>query len=198
MDGVLVDARHWHWLSFNQALKIFGFGMSEVLHEERYDGLPTHTKLEMLEKDAGLSKALHPMIRKLKAEFTSRLVEQNCKPSYDKILMLKELNAQGYKLGCCSNATTKSVNIMLEKSHLIDFFNIVYGNTSGFPPKPDPSIYLAAMEELGVLPEETLIIEDSPHGVKAAVASGAHVIRVDGYSDVNSVLIQNFLKSKTC
>ncbi|NQW19272.1 MAG: HAD family phosphatase [Chloroflexi bacterium] len=40
-------------------------------------------------------------------------------------------------------------------------------------PKPDPEIYLLAMERLGVKPEEVVIIEDSPIGTKAAMAAGA-------------------------
>ena len=40
-------------------------------------------------------------------------------------------------------------------------------------PKPDPEIYLLAMSRLGVSPEEVIIIEDSPIGTEAAMASGA-------------------------
>jgi len=40
-------------------------------------------------------------------------------------------------------------------------------------PKPDPEIYLLAMERLGVAPDEVVIIEDSPIGTQAAMASGA-------------------------
>jgi beta-phosphoglucomutase-like phosphatase (HAD superfamily) len=40
-------------------------------------------------------------------------------------------------------------------------------------PKPDPEIYLHTMNRLGVAPNEVLIIEDSPIGTQAAMASGA-------------------------
>jgi HAD superfamily hydrolase (TIGR01509 family) len=52
-------------------------------------------------------------------------------------------------------------------------------------PKPDPEIYLAAMDQLGVQSHECLVVEDNEHGVQAAKASGAHVLVVSTVYDVN-------------
>ena len=49
----------------------------------------------------------------------------------------------------------------------------VVGRDSVRNPKPNPEIYLLAMSRLGVSPEEVIIIEDSPIGTEAAMASGA-------------------------
>ena len=51
--------------------------------------------------------------------------------------------------------------------------------------KPDPEIYLTAIEKLGFLPKECLIVEDNDNGIKAAIASGAHVLVVHEVSDFN-------------
>ena len=45
-------------------------------------------------------------------------------------------------------------------------------------PKPDPEIYLLAAERLEVRPQDCLVLEDSPNGVRAAVAAGMNVIAV--------------------
>ena len=45
-------------------------------------------------------------------------------------------------------------------------------------PKPDPEIYLLAAHKLEVSPEECLVLEDSPNGVRAGVAAGMNVIAV--------------------
>ncbi len=45
-------------------------------------------------------------------------------------------------------------------------------------PKPDPEIYLLAAEKLDVLPQECLVLEDSPNGVRAGVAAGMNVVAV--------------------
>ena len=44
--------------------------------------------------------------------------------------------------------------------------------------KPDPEIYLLAASKLGVSPEDCLVLEDSPNGVRAGVAAGMNVIAV--------------------
>ena len=45
-------------------------------------------------------------------------------------------------------------------------------------PKPDPEIYLLAAQKLGVRPQDCLVLEDSPNGVRAGVAAGMNVIAV--------------------
>ena len=42
--------------------------------------------------------------------------------------------------------------------------------------KPDPEIYLLAAQKLGVQPQDCLVIEDSPNGVRAGVAAGMNVV----------------------
>ena len=51
--------------------------------------------------------------------------------------------------------------------------------------KPDPAIYQDAMNRLGVKPNECLILEDNENGIKAALASGAHLMRISSVADAN-------------
>jgi beta-phosphoglucomutase-like phosphatase (HAD superfamily) len=51
--------------------------------------------------------------------------------------------------------------------------------------KPDPEIYSMAMQRLGLLPQECLIVEDNENGIQAARASGAWVMEVDEVEEVN-------------
>ena len=48
MDGVLIDAKEWHYEALNQALKLFGCEISRFDHVHTFDGLPTKDKLELL------------------------------------------------------------------------------------------------------------------------------------------------------
>jgi dTDP-glucose pyrophosphorylase len=59
--------------------------------------------------------------------------------------------------------------------------------------KPYPEIYWKAMSNLGYLPEETLIIEDSPTGLLAAHRSGANILRVDNPSQVRKSKIEEVI-----
>ena len=45
MDGVLIEAKDWHYEALNRALGLFGFGISRYEHLTTYDGLPTRCTL---------------------------------------------------------------------------------------------------------------------------------------------------------
>jgi len=53
MDGVLIEAKDWHYEALNRALKVFGYAISRYDHLVTYDGLPTVMKLDMLTKEKG-------------------------------------------------------------------------------------------------------------------------------------------------
>jgi beta-phosphoglucomutase-like phosphatase (HAD superfamily) len=90
--------------------------------------------------------------------------------------LLKELKEKGYLLALAS----QNEKIMIEKSlewlGIKDYFQIILSLQDIKNKKPDPEIYLLAMERLGVKPEESIIIEDSESGILAAKKSGAYVV----------------------
>jgi HAD superfamily hydrolase (TIGR01509 family) len=193
LDGVLVDATEWHYEALNKALRLFGNEITKEDHLTIYNGLPTAKKLKLLSEKNNLPIGLHDVIKRLKRKYTDEKVIQNCKPSYEKQIMLTYLKNQGLKLAVVSNAQKYSVLNMLQSSKIEHFFDLIMGNDEGYPPKPNPEIYLAAFKKLGFKPEEIIIVEDAPHGIKAAKASGAKVYEVKGYEDVNLSLFKAIL-----
>lgn len=185
LDGVLVDATQWHYEALNDALKLFGFEIGLEEHLNTYNGLPTAEKLKLLSEKKGLPVGLHEIIKIMKRKLTDGRVRQLCTPSHEKQIMLTNLKNKGYKLACCSNAQKYSVMNMLEFSGIDHFFDLVLGNDEGFKPKPEPDIYLAAFKQLKRKPNEVLIVEDASHGIEAAKRSGAKVLAVRGFDDVN-------------
>jgi len=83
--------------------------------------------------------------------------------------------------------------MMLNKAMILDYFDIILSNEDVKEAKPSPQIYLLAMEKLGVTPDETIIVEDSPHGIEAATASGAQVITVANATEVHSGIFSHIL-----
>ena len=61
-------------------------------------------------------------------------------------------------------------------------------------PKPNSEIYVTAMNKLGVKPEETLILEDNENGIRSAIDSGAHLMRIEGVHDVTYFNIKNTIR----
>lgn len=184
MDGVLIDAREWHYEALNRALGLLGFTISRFDHLSTYDGLPTRRKLEMLSLERGLPRSLHGFINDLKQQYTMEIVHARCKPVFQHEFALSKLQSQGYKLAVASNSVRATVEVMMRHAHLEPYLSIVVSNEDVRCPKPDPEMYRVVMERLQVRPESTLVIEDNEHGVKAAQASGAHVMIVREPQDV--------------
>lgn len=185
MDGVLIEAKDWHYEALNQALELFGYQISRYEHLVTFDGLPTKKKLEMLSIERGLPKGLHKFINQMKQIYTMEHVYTKCKPMFCHQYALSKLKSEGYKLALGSNSVRITIDMMLNKADLMQYMDFTLSNQDVSKSKPDPEIYTTATERLGLKPEECLIVEDNPNGIKAALASGAHLLKVDTVYDVN-------------
>lgn len=188
MDGVLIEAKDWHYEALNQALELFGFSISRYDHLVTYDGLPTKKKLEMLSLERGLPKGLHKFINDMKQIYTMEHVYMKCKPLFNHQYALSKLKSEGYKLALGSNSVRITIDMMMDKADLNKYLDFTLSNQDVTKSKPDPEIYLTAMKRLGLKPEECLIVEDNFNGIKAAIASGAHLLKV---KDVHEVTYKN-------
>jgi len=185
MDGVLIEAKDWHFEAMNKALELFGMKISRYDHLVTYDGLPTQMKLQMLSVEQGLPVALHDFINEMKQIYTLELVHALCKPRFHHEYALSKLKEQGYHIAVCSNSVINTVKVMMEKSSLIQYLDFFLSAQDVANPKPAPDMYLDAINKLELKPNECLIIEDNENGIKAAKASGAWVMQVDEVDEVN-------------
>lgn len=190
MDGVLIEAKDWHYEALNQALQLFGYEISRYDHLTTYDGLPTSKKLEILSLESDLPRELHPFINEMKQNYTMQIVYAKCKPRFIHEFALSSLKAQGYQLAVASNSIRHTVEVMMEKARLDIYLDKIVAATDVAKPKPDPEIYLTTIAKLGLTPQECLIVEDNENGIKAATASGAHVLVVREVEEVNLTNIQ--------
>nr|WP_314432893.1 HAD family phosphatase [uncultured Brevundimonas sp.] len=184
MDGVLIDAKEWHYEALNDVLAAFGMGIDRDSHLSTYDGLPTRKKLEMLSAARGLPRRLHGLINDLKQARTAEIAMQRCRPTFNHIQALTGLKRDGVKLGVCSNSVRQTVELMMRLGRLDSYLDVLVSNEDVSQAKPHPEMYLQAMASLGVAPEETLILEDNEHGIAAARSSGAHVMVIGTPDDV--------------
>lgn len=190
MDGVLIDAKEWHYEALNRALELFGTPISRHDHITTFDGLPTRKKLEMLSVEKGLPKELHDFINELKQQYTMDIVHTHCKPTFVHQYTLSTLKASGYLLGVCSNSVRNSVSTMMQKAGLKQYLDILVSNEDVSAGKPNPEMYIKAIEHFNLKPQECLIIEDNDNGIKAARAAGAHLLVVREVDETNLQNIQ--------
>ncbi|MFS1977266.1 HAD family hydrolase [Vibrio splendidus] len=194
MDGVLIDAKDWHYDALNKALEIFGLSISRHDHLTTFDGLSTGQKLKMLSKVHVLPESLHNFINEMKQQYTMDITHQLCKPMFHHQFALSKLKENGYQIAVASNSIRNTVKVMMEKSALMEYLDFYLSNQDVSKGKPDPEIYNLAILKLGLKPEECLIVEDNENGLKAAYASGANVLKVETIHDVNFDNIVQFIE----
>ena len=195
LDGVLVEAKNIHYDALNFAIEKYDKNcvIDWNEHLSKYDGLKTQQKLEMLTKNKGLSTEFHKLIWDEKQKTTLKLLS-DLKKDTQLIELFSTLYDKGYKIACCSNSIRKTVLTVLSKLGIIEYFDIIVSNEDVLNSKPHPEMYWKCISKMGVLPEQTLIVEDSPYGLLAASRTNSHILRVANPSDVNVKNIYNKLQ----
>lgn len=191
MDGVLIDAKDWHYEALNKALALFGYEITRLEHLSAYDGLPTSVKLKKLTLEKGLPVKLHQFINEMKQQYTVQIIHERCRPRFSHEFALSKLHAEGYRIAVCSNSIRMTIELMMDYAKLSKYLEFIVSNQDVKNAKPDPEIYLTAMKKMGLNPEECLICEDNENGIKAALASGGHLLTVADVDDVHYDNIKN-------
>lgn len=194
LDGVLVDAKKIHYDALNYALED-EYKITWEEHLKIYDGLKTNQKLDLLTQNKGLPIKKHKITWEEKQKITNKMLSDLNK-SEELIECFQKLSNLGYKIAVCSNSIRKTVFTVLSKLSLIEYIDIIFSNEDVKFSKPHPEIYWKAMSKFGFLPEETLIVEDSPYGLLSAYRSGAKVYRVVSPKDVNLKNIMEKLENQ--
>ncbi|MBC8026126.1 MAG: hexitol phosphatase HxpB [Steroidobacteraceae bacterium] len=85
---------------------------------------------------------------------------------------------QGWRVALASNSPAMLCHLVLEVLGIAPAFHAVVSAEEVERGKPDPAIYQLAARKIGAAPEDCLVFEDSPTGVRAARAAGMRVIAI--------------------
>lgn len=195
MDGVLIEAKDWHYEALNKSLNLFGYNISRFDHLTKFDGLPTKDKLNILTTEYNLPKELHSFINEMKQHYTMEIVHTKCKPLFIHEYALSKLKSEGYKLAVASNSVKNTVVTMMDKAALAKYLDFQISNEDVKKGKPDPEMYIKTINLLGLKPDECVVVEDNENGIRAAKGAGAHVLAVNEVTDVIYRNIKDFIES---
>jgi HAD superfamily hydrolase (TIGR01509 family) len=102
--------------------------------------------------------------------------------------IVSSLSSGGRRVGLVSASRRDWVEMVLERFDLHGTFDtVVSADDVDGPSKPNPTTYEQAAESVGVEPERSVAVEDSPHGIAAAVGAGMRCVafRGDGNEDAD-------------
>ncbi|WP_273758127.1 HAD family phosphatase [Bartonella sp. AU55XJBT] len=181
-DGVLVDSEYLAAKIGSQLLKQTGYEISPEELSERFAGLIFRDILKHIEQETEKPVSAH-LIDQMTNIFRTQIKTEL--RAIDDVREAVEMIQTRYPYCICSNA--KSVDIK-EMLITVDLYDLFEGKIFSAPEvgtkktKPAPDIFLFAAQQLKAEPQNTIVIEDSLHGVHAAIAAGMRVIGFTGGS----------------
>jgi HAD superfamily hydrolase (TIGR01509 family) len=198
-DGVLADTEQYgHLPAFNQTFTDFGvpvqWSVEEYAEKVKIGGgkermrsiLTPALALELGLNDGDAIDAAILAWHKRKTEVYKGLVESGVMPARPGIArIVQEAHEAGWTLAVASTSAEPAVRAVLTHAvgdDLAAHFSVFAGDVVPAK-KPAPDIYLLALSELGVSPQEAIVVEDSGNGLRAAVGAGLRtVVTVSGFT----------------
>ncbi len=95
--------------------------------------------------------------------------------------VLSSLKGAGMLVGIASSSEVAMIERMMAETQIVGLVDAYVSGHDVARHKPAPDVYLACMELLGVRPHECVVVEDSPTGIGAGIASGANVVALGQY-----------------
>lgn len=191
LDGVLIESKDWHYFALNDALTKVNprYIISYDEHLSKYDGLNTTKKLELLSVDKGLEKIYFNQIWQDKQTATFDIIRKII-PDEKLINIFSSLKKKNIKIAVASNSIRATVQLSLLKLGILEYVDYFISNQDVSKSKPFPEMYWKCMTALDEIPNDTIIIEDSHIGRKAALDSGANLLAVENPDDLTLTKIE--------
>ncbi|HEY9847045.1 MAG TPA: HAD family hydrolase [Candidatus Caenarcaniphilales bacterium] len=197
VDGTMADTeRDGHRVAFNQAFAAAGL--------DWHWSVPLYS--ELLAVTGGKERIRHylnkyqpnfepstdldrfiPELHAAKTKYYQQLLAQGEIPLRPGVRrLLEEAHTQGVRLAIATTSTQSNVTALLESTLAPDgssWFEVIAAGDIVPRKKPAPDIYHYLLERMGVAAQDSLVIEDSHHGLKAAVQAGLKtVVTVNEYT----------------
>jgi HAD superfamily hydrolase (TIGR01509 family) len=174
-DGLLVDTEASALRAWQEVLLDYGVTLPLGLWHAAIGGQSSvTTALTYLESQIGPYDR-EPVVTRWRAVNLALATRQPLREGVAGLLA--EATAHGLRLAVASGATGDWVAMQLERVGIHRLFEVV-STVEGQRPKPAPDVYLAALDALGLPPDEAIAFEDSPTGVAAAKAAGLRCVAV--------------------
>jgi HAD superfamily hydrolase (TIGR01509 family) len=198
MDGVLIDSEPLHKRAKELAFAEIGIVLPESVYDS-YKGQPDATMLPEILTARGLpTEKIQELSRRKKQiyeEFEHELQAINGATDF------VEWAASRYKIALATSATARNREASLRLLGISNLFHAVVDASGHQRPKPDPEVFLIALEKLQLEPAECWVVEDSVNGLRAAKAAGCFSAAITTTFDKNTlatagadVVVDSFLE----
>ena len=180
MDGVLYNSMPYHASAWHRAMAQFGYDLPEdevYMHEGR-TGTSTVNLVSRRQHGVEVSDERVQEIYKVKSDFFNEFPP--AQPMHGALSLLRQLKEQGLKILIVTGSGQRSLLDRLNhdfpdifrRELMVTAFDVKHG-------KPHPEPYLMGMQKGELDPDECIVVENAPLGVRAAKAAGIFTIAVN-------------------
>ena len=175
LDGVLVDTSPCHSQAYADLWAEIG------LEGPAYADIAGQKTVEVVARVAADLTPTEAQLRSwtaFKQERARRYIASEDIAYADTLPALRALRADGMSLALGTGASRRTAEAVLARLGLADFFAVVATAEDAVRGKPAPDVYEVLLRRLNADPNRTLVVEDSPAGIAAALAAGAYAASV--------------------
>ncbi len=176
LDGVLVDTVPAHYTAWKRLFEEEGYVFDEKVYHDKVDGKRRRDGVSSVmvgESDERIDAAAAR-----KDGYFLDLIEQGKFAVFDgSVRFLDACRAADLRLATASSS--RNVRHILTKVGMLERFGAVIGGDDISNGKPHPSIFLTAAAQIGLTPDDCVVVEDATSGVQAAKAGGFFCIGID-------------------
>jgi HAD superfamily hydrolase (TIGR01509 family) len=175
LDGTLAETDSLHLPTWVDVLRPYGIEVDEEYYKARISGRSNSKIVEDLLPDLS-AEDRRDLAEAKEASFRKHAGELEPLPGL--LNFMEEAKDRGLSLALVTNAPEENVEAILLALDLGVFFDELVLSDEVGPVKPDPAPYKAALERLGVGPDEALAFEDSTSGIASAVGASIPTVGI--------------------
>ena len=188
VDGTLLDTERIYMQAWKEAAAEQGYVMSdELLRKTR--AVDAKVAARIFEEEIGNGFS-YQKTRPIRVRIAEEIIERESpilKPGVLELLSI--LREKGIRLSVASSTKTKTTKEHLRTNGIADWFEVIVGGDMITKGKPNPDIFLKAAELLGEAPENCIVVEDSPVGIRAGSAAGMKTVLVPDQAAITQEII---------
>ncbi len=180
MDGVLVNSEPFYVEVEQNNFRKLGLTILEDEHKT-YQGTATDRMWEIIKEKHAIKQTVEELVEMTNSIVTPYFASLEVIDSMPGVKQLiKQLKEDKFPLALASSSYPDVIEIILQKTGLKNYFDVVVDSQMAGASKPEPDIFLLAAQKLGIQPERCVVIEDSTNGIKAAKSAGMYCIAYAG------------------
>jgi len=183
MDGVIIDSEPLHHKCEREMFSSFGIEVSNDEHSA-FMGTTDESMWTQVNEQHGLPMSVADAMQMKKKLYLTQLKnEPNLRPIQYIPELIAELSKNGFLLALASSSPIEQIEYILNEFELEPYFQSIVSGEDVERGKPSPDIFLEVAQQLGISPEQCIVIEDSNNGVRAAKDAGMMCV---GFKNPNS------------